>query len=110
MRMRRKNDEIEARIKWYTGQDLMGLSMDELTQLEEQLEISVNKVRSRKLEQHQVAAEFKVGEGQMSNIEEIAPYYSCDSQRNLLQLSPQLQGFRLQPSSMQELSLQHHGF
>ncbi|KAJ0975900.1 hypothetical protein J5N97_017865 [Dioscorea zingiberensis] len=111
-------------MRQYLGEDLAALSINDLDQLEEQLEYSVNKVRARKLVEHQaamehhhhqaaaaaaVAAEHKVTE--MPVLDQYSHFYHDDTSRTLLQLSPQLPPFRLQPTqpNLQDTSFPGHG-
>lgn len=47
--MRDENDKLQASMRQFTGEDLASLTLNEVNQLEEQLEYSVNKVRARKV-------------------------------------------------------------
>ncbi|KAJ8641990.1 hypothetical protein MRB53_018684 [Persea americana] len=47
-RMKNENDKLQASMRHLTGEDLTTLTMGDLHQLEQQLEMSVNRVRSRK--------------------------------------------------------------
>ncbi|KAL5975762.1 MADS-box protein ggm13 [Asimina triloba] len=47
-RMKNENDKLQASMRTLTGEDLSTLNMNDLHQLEQQLEVSVNRVRSRK--------------------------------------------------------------
>ncbi|WOL03368.1 MADS-box transcription factor 29-like isoform X2 [Canna indica] len=146
-RMRDENDKLQASMRQFTGEDLASLNLNEVSQLEEQLEFSVNKVRARKhqllqqqlenlrrkehiledehnylcrmlaehqvaMEQHQQVAvmEHKVG-AEVPMLEHFGHFYSEEPSRNLLQLSPQLHAFRLQPTqpNLQDANFQGHG-
>ncbi|RRT73531.1 hypothetical protein B296_00001519, partial [Ensete ventricosum] len=48
-RMRDENDKLQASMRQFAGEDLASLTLNEVNQLEEQLEYSVNKVRARKV-------------------------------------------------------------
>ncbi|KAL5731696.1 hypothetical protein ACHQM5_004400 [Ranunculus cassubicifolius] len=48
MRMRDQTDKLQASMRQYTGENLSVLDYNDLNQLEHQLEMSVEKVRSRK--------------------------------------------------------------
>lgn len=48
-RMKNENDKLQASMRHLTGEDLTTLTMGDLHQLEQQLEMSVNRVRSRKV-------------------------------------------------------------
>ncbi|XP_058070928.1 MADS-box protein AeAP3-2-like [Magnolia sinica] len=136
-RMKNENDKLQASMRTLTGEDLSTLTMNDLHQLEQQLEISVNRVRSRKnqllqqqmenlrrkehlledqnnhlcriLAEHQAALEHKVVEPPPM-LDHFGPFYD-DQARNMLQLSPQLHPFRLQPTqpNLQDPGLQRHG-
>ncbi|KAJ8493300.1 hypothetical protein OPV22_015021 [Ensete ventricosum] len=143
-RMRDENDKLQASMRQFAGEDLASLTLNEVNQLEEQLEYSVNKVRARKhqllhqqlenlrrkehiledehnylcrvLAEHQaamehqqvVAMEHKVGDVPM--LEHFGHLYAEEQSRNLLQLSPQMHAFRLQPTqpNLQEATFQGH--
>nr|AIZ95437.1 MADS41 [Apostasia odorata] len=47
-RIRHETDRLQATIKQFTGEELSGLTINDLNQLEDHLEFSVNKVRFRK--------------------------------------------------------------
>ncbi|KAJ4747365.1 MADS-box transcription factor 29 [Rhynchospora pubera] len=49
-RMKSENDKLEVFIKQYLGQDLTPFSLNDIMQLEQQLESSIDKVRKRKEE------------------------------------------------------------
>ncbi|XP_078437634.1 MADS-box protein GGM13-like [Wolffia australiana] len=139
MRMRCKNDEIESRVKWYMGQELTSLSFNNLNQLEEQLEVSVHKVRARKnqllqqqfenlrrraqlledengqyrqaLDQQQVTGQAAI-EYKITDapiLEEMGQFYGWENQRNSHHLPPEHQEFRLYGDT-QDLTLNHQGF
>ncbi|XP_010914215.2 MADS-box transcription factor 29 isoform X3 [Elaeis guineensis] len=136
-------DNQQASMRQYTGEDLSSMTMNDLNQLEQQLEYSVNKVRTRKhqllnqqldnlrrkehiledqnshlyrilsehqaaMEHQQAAMEHKVPDVPM--LEPFGLFYQDEPSRNLLQLSPQLHAFRLQPAqpNLQEASLPGH--
>ncbi|XP_073002439.1 MADS-box transcription factor 29-like isoform X1 [Typha latifolia] len=137
-RMKAENDKLQASMRQFTGEDLTSLTLNDLNQLEQQLEFSVNKVRARKhqllnqqldnlrrkehiledqnsylcriiSEHQQVATNTKVGD--MVMLDHFPQFYADEPSRNLLQLSPQLHTFRLQPTqpNLQEASLEGHG-
>ncbi|KAM0880637.1 hypothetical protein ACQ4PT_033433 [Festuca glaucescens] len=127
-RMRNEMEKLESGIRRYTGDDLTSLSLADINDIEQQLEFSVTKVRTRKHQllnqqldnlrrkisenQHGVGGEPKmVGMPPVLSMLTSAfpptPYYGGeDSSSTALQLtSPQLQlqaaeaaGFRLQPT------------
>ncbi|RWW62667.1 hypothetical protein BHE74_00030212 [Ensete ventricosum] len=114
-RIKDEKDKLQESMKQYVGENLTCLTLNELNQLEEELESSVNKVRVRKLSEHQAALEHtqaamehKVGD--MPMLEHLENYYSGEPSGSLLQLSPQTHAFRLQPTqpNLQEDSLQGH--
>ncbi|RWR81948.1 MADS-box protein AeAP3-2-like protein [Cinnamomum micranthum f. kanehirae] len=124
-RMKNENDKLQASMRHLTGEDLATLTMGDLHQLEQQLEMSVNRVRSRKnlllqqqlenlrrkLAEHQAAMEQKVVDQPL--LEHFGgAFYQDEQARNMLQLSPQLHPFRLQPTqpNLQDASIQRHGF
>ncbi|CAN6457149.1 unnamed protein product [Victoria cruziana] len=47
-RMKNENEKLQASMRQLTGEDLATLTMNDLHQLEQQLEISVDRVRTRK--------------------------------------------------------------
>ncbi|KAH0453046.1 hypothetical protein IEQ34_017370 [Dendrobium chrysotoxum] len=47
-KIRHETDRLQLSLKQITGEDLTGLTVNDLNQLEEQLEFSVSKVRTRK--------------------------------------------------------------
>ncbi|XP_038975160.1 MADS-box protein AeAP3-2-like [Phoenix dactylifera] len=143
-RVRNENDKLQASMRMYTGEDLSSMTMNDLNQLEQQLEFSVNKVRTRKhqllnqqldnlrrkehiledqnshlyriLSEHQVAMEHQQAaiEHKVPDVPMLEPFglfFQDEPSRNLLQLSPQLHAFRLQPAqpNLQEASLPDHG-
>ncbi|KAH0453573.1 hypothetical protein IEQ34_017897 [Dendrobium chrysotoxum] len=63
-KIRHETDRLQLSLKQITGEDLTGLTVNDLNQLEEQLEFSVNKVRTRKvmMEQQQEIEEDKIRE------------------------------------------------
>ncbi|KAM0850004.1 hypothetical protein ACQ4PT_053368 [Festuca glaucescens] len=127
-RMRNEMEKLESGIRRYTGDDLASLSLADINDIEQQLEFSVTKVRTRKHQllnqqldnlrrkisenQHGVGGEPKmVGMPPVLSMLTSAfpptPYYGGEeSSSTALQLtSPQLQlqaaeaaGFRLQPT------------
>ncbi|XXG65692.1 hypothetical protein AAC387_Pa05g3323 [Persea americana] len=137
-RMKNENDKLQASMRHLTGEDLTTLTMGDLHQLEQQLEMSVNRVRSRKnlllqqqldnlrrkehlledqnnhlcrmLAEHQAVMEHKVVDQPL--LEHFGAFYQDEQARNMLQLSPQLHPFRLQPTqpNLQDASIQRHGF
>jgi hypothetical protein len=48
-RMKNEMDKLETGIRRYTGDDLSSLTLDDISDLEQQLEYSVSKVRARKV-------------------------------------------------------------
>ncbi|KAK1278438.1 MADS-box protein GGM13 [Acorus gramineus] len=115
-RMKNENDRLLASLRQLTGEDLSVLTMNDLHQLEQQLKMSVTKVRSRKISEHHAAAavmEHKFMVPDPSMMEQITyDFYPPEEQvKNLLQLSPQFNHtFRLQPTqpNLQEANLQRH--
>ncbi|KAG0471522.1 hypothetical protein HPP92_016068 [Vanilla planifolia] len=135
-RIRHESDRLQASIRQFTGEDLTGLTINDLNHLEEQLEFSVTKVRTRKhqllhqqldnlrrkehiledqncylsraLTEQQVAEEHK---REMGLLEPFAHFLSEEDSRNMLQLGPQLQAFQLQPTqpNLQETGFLGHG-
>ncbi|KAK1305200.1 MADS-box protein GGM13 [Acorus calamus] len=121
--MKHENDKLLASMRQITGEDLSALTLNDLHQLEQQLEISFNKVRDRKISEHQAAVmeHSKVMGPVPSMLEQIQyDFYPPEENvknvdifptKNNLQLSPQFSHtFRLQPSqpNLQETNLQHH--
>ena len=47
--MRDENDKLQASMRKFTGEDLTSLTLNDLNNLEDQLEYSLNKVRTRKV-------------------------------------------------------------
>lgn len=47
--MRDENHKLQASMRQFIGEDLASMTLNEVNQLEEQLEFSVNKVRARKV-------------------------------------------------------------
>jgi len=47
--MKNEMDKLETGIRRYTGDDLSSLTLDDVSDLEQQLEYSVSKVRARKV-------------------------------------------------------------
>lgn len=47
--MRDETDKLQAHMRKFTGEDLTTLTLNDLNQLEDQLEYSLNKVRTRKV-------------------------------------------------------------
>ncbi|KAM0895826.1 hypothetical protein ACQ4PT_023580 [Festuca glaucescens] len=127
-RMRNETEKLESGIRRYTGDDLSSLSLADINDIEQQLEFSVAKVRTRKhqlLNQQLDNLRRKISENQhgvggepkMAGMPPVLsmltpafppmPYYGGEeSSSTALQLtSPQLQlqaaeaaGFRLQPT------------
>lgn len=133
-RMRDENHKLQASMRQFIGEDLASMTLNEVNQLEEQLEFSVNKVRARKhqllnqqlenlrrkehiledehqhlcrmIAEHQVAIEqqaqqVEVMEHKVADVpmlEHFGHFYAEETSRNLLQLSPQIHEFRLQPT------------
>ncbi|PIA41670.1 hypothetical protein AQUCO_02200241v1 [Aquilegia coerulea] len=128
LRLRDQTDRLQASIRQYTGENLTALDYNDLNELEQQLEVSVDKVRARKqqldnlrrkeqileeqnshlyhsileqqaaAEHHQAMMEHKV---EHPMLEHFGLYATDEQARNLLQLSPlspQLHTFRLQPT------------
>ncbi|XP_020109779.1 MADS-box protein AeAP3-2-like isoform X1 [Ananas comosus] len=140
-RMKSENDKLQASMRQYTGEDLTSLTMNDLNQLEQQLEFAVDKVRARKhqlltqqldnlrrkehiledqnnhlsrmISENQAvehaAMDQKVGD--MAMLDHFGHFYGDDASRTLLQLSPQLHAFRLQPTqpNLQDPSLHGYG-
>jgi predicted flap endonuclease-1-like 5' DNA nuclease len=48
-RMRNEMEKLESGIRRYTGDDLASLSLADISDIEQQLEFSVTKVRTRKV-------------------------------------------------------------
>jgi hypothetical protein len=48
-RMKNEMEKLETGIRRYTGDDLSSLTLDDVSDLEQQLEYSVSKVRARKV-------------------------------------------------------------
>ncbi|XP_077231703.1 MADS-box protein AeAP3-2-like isoform X1 [Tasmannia lanceolata] len=136
-RLKHEYGNLQASMRHFTGEDLDTLSLNDLHQIEEQLEISVSRVRDRKnqllhqqmenlrrkrhiledqnshlcrlLAEHQAAMEPKVVCDQPM-LEHFGAFYQDEQARNMLQLSPQLHAFRLQPTqpNLQDATLQGH--
>jgi predicted flap endonuclease-1-like 5' DNA nuclease len=49
-RMRNEMEKLESGIRRYTGDDLASLSLADINDIEQQLEFSVSKVRTRKVD------------------------------------------------------------
>ncbi|CAN6457145.1 unnamed protein product [Victoria cruziana] len=137
-RMKNENEKLQASMRQLTGEDLATLTMNDLHQLEQQLEISVDRVRTRKnqllnqqlenlrrkerileeqnsqltrmLMEHQVALEPKVMDAP-TLLDHFGSFYPDEQSRDLLQLSPPFNTYRLQPTqpNLQDANLHHHG-
>ncbi|XP_031480573.1 MADS-box protein AeAP3-2-like isoform X3 [Nymphaea colorata] len=136
-KMKNENDKLQATMRHLTGEDLTTLTMNDLHHLEQQLEVSVDRVRARKnqlinqqldnlrrkerlLEEHnnelsralierQVAMEPKVIDAP-ALLDHFGTFYQDEQSRDLLQLSPPF-SYRLQPTqpNLQDPNLHHHG-
>ncbi|ERM96584.1 hypothetical protein AMTRI_Chr09g16530 [Amborella trichopoda] len=135
-KMKNDYDKLQASMRQYTGEDLTSLSMSDLHELEQQLEASATKVRTRKeelllqqlenlrrkerileeqnnhlrhlIQENQAAMENKMADQTM--LDQFGGFYQVEQPANMLQLSP-LRGFRLQPTqpNLQEVTLQCPG-
>ncbi|KAI0495612.1 hypothetical protein KFK09_021914 [Dendrobium nobile] len=124
-KIRHETDRLQLSLKQITGEDLTGLTVNDLNQLEEQLEFSVGKVRTRKnqllnqqlenlhrrvmMEQQQEIEEQKVREiREMGFLEPFGQI--LDDSRSLLHLGPEIHPFQLQPiqPNLQEAELHGH--
>ncbi|PKU76440.1 MADS-box protein ZMM17 [Dendrobium catenatum] len=130
-KIRHETDRLQLNLKQITGEDLTGLTVNDLNQLEEQLEFSVGKVRTRKNEllnqqlenlhrkvmfEHQVMMEqqHEIEEQKEREIREMGflePFGQIlDDSRSLLHLGPEIHPFQLQPiqPNLQEAELHGH--
>ncbi|XP_077239904.1 MADS-box protein AeAP3-2-like [Tasmannia lanceolata] len=136
-KLKYENEKLEGSMRHLIGEDLDTLSLNDLHQIEQQLEISVNKVRDRKnqllhqqmqnlrrkgdileeqnnhlsrlLAEHQATMEHKVVSDQRM-LDHFGAFYQDEQARNMLQFSPELHEFRLQLSqpNLQDTNLQGH--
>ncbi|XP_028551762.1 MADS-box transcription factor 31-like [Dendrobium catenatum] len=130
-KIRNETDRLQLSLKQITGEDLTGLTVNDLNQLEEQLEFSVGKVRTRKNQllnqqlenlHRKVMFEHHVMMEQQHEIEEqkereiremgfLEPFGQIlDDSRSLLHLGPEIHPFQLQPiqPNLQEAELHGH--
>ncbi|PKU76438.1 MADS-box transcription factor 29 [Dendrobium catenatum] len=116
-KIRNETDRLQLSLKQITGEDLTGLTVNDLNQLEEQLEFSVGKVRTRKVMfEHHVMMEqqHEIEEQKEREIREMGflePFGQIlDDSRSLLHLGPEIHPFQLQPiqPNLQEAELHGH--
>ncbi|XP_031487683.1 MADS-box protein AeAP3-2-like isoform X2 [Nymphaea colorata] len=113
-RMKNENDKLQATIRQLTGEDLTTLTKTDLKNLQKQLEVSLDRVRSREIELLQeelrevrrqwrciLEAKFSRARGKETE--------KTEQSRDLLQLSPPFSN-RLQPTqpNLQDPNLHHH--
>ncbi|KAJ3706091.1 hypothetical protein LUZ61_009796 [Rhynchospora tenuis] len=117
-KMKAENDKLEVFMRQYLGEDLTSFSLNDIMQLEQQLESSINKVRKRKEEllsqqltnlrrkmhnEHaMVAIDEKPGPSAMMDL--FGNVYQQDS-------ASELPAYRLQPMqpNLQQVGFMNHG-
>ncbi|KAB2047703.1 hypothetical protein ES319_A13G065800v1 [Gossypium barbadense] len=57
--LRKETRRLQLSMRRYTGEDMSSIPYEELDQLEQELERSVNKVRERKIQEHRAAIEYQ---------------------------------------------------
>ncbi|KAG4110649.1 hypothetical protein ERO13_D13G060800v2 [Gossypium hirsutum] len=57
--LRKETRLLQLSMRRYTGEDMSSMPYEELDQLEQELERSVNKVRERKIQEHRAAIEYQ---------------------------------------------------
>nr|KJB79840.1 hypothetical protein B456_013G069000 [Gossypium raimondii] len=57
--LRKETRLLQLSMRRYTGEDMSSIPYEELDQLEQELERSVNKVRERKIQEHRAAIEYQ---------------------------------------------------
>ncbi|XP_068654823.1 MADS-box protein AeAP3-2-like isoform X1 [Aristolochia californica] len=102
-------NRVRARKNQLLQQQLENLRRKEHL-LEDQNNSLYRMLQEQQQQQQQAAMEHKMVE-QPALLEPFGAFYPDDQARNLLQLSPQLHPFRLQPTqpNLQDTSLQRHG-